>query len=201
MPLENDVQEFMIAVAPLKDQVWVSRETHVACRKFLVACQVIKPGQDADRHQYSVAVMELLRSQQLPQAPPPPGPTPEELQAQADRKNRGVMFKDSEWTEPARAVNDSVFSDPREKHNRMVDAEMQRREERSRGHAFVSKLDGLGEAIPGLKDEHEQVLVGGREARYATSQLQQKNREHNAKIRTEWAAKKAAAQQSKQRGL
>src|SRR5580658_404534 len=115
MPLETDIQEFLQAASPLKDKVWISRESHVAARKFLVACQIIKPGADADRHQYGVALLELLRTKQLPVAPPPPGPTPEELQAEADRKNRGVMFKDSEWTEPARAVSDSVFSDPREK--------------------------------------------------------------------------------------
>lgn len=201
MPLENDSQEFLVAVAPLKNQVWVSRETHVACRKFLVACQVIKPGQDGDRHQYGIALLELLRTKQLPVAPPPPGPTPEELQAEADRKNMGVMYRDDDADPPSRAVDDSIFSDPRLRHNAQVEAEMQRREERSRGHAFVSKLDGLPEPIPGLRDEHDQVFVGGRVAHYATSQLRQKNREHNARVRKDWALKKAAEQNSKPRGL
>jgi hypothetical protein len=203
MPLEKDLDEFLIAVAPLKTQVYVSRETHVACRKFLVACEIIKPGADADRHQYGVALLELLRSKQLPVAPPPPDPTPEELQAQADRKNMGVMYRDDEADAPARALDDSVFRDPRLKHNAMVDAEMQRRNDvATRGHAFANKLDGLGEAIPGLRDERAEVRTdSGHVAHYATQQLREKNRVHNAQIRKDWQAKKAAAEQSKQRGL
>jgi hypothetical protein len=202
MPLENDSQEFLIAVAPLKNQVWVSRETHVACRKFLVACQVIKPGQDGDRHQYGIALLELLRTKQLPVAPPPPGPTPEEVAAEQARRNKGVMFKDDDLDPPARAVDDSIFSDPRTSHNARVDAEMQRREERSRGHAFVSKLEGLGEAIPGLKDENAEVrTASGYVAQYATQQLRAANRTHNAQVRKDFAARKAAALQSKNRGL
>jgi len=200
MSLETDVQEFLQAATPLKDKVWISRDTHVACRKFLVACQIIAPGADGDRHQYGVALLELLRTKQLPTAPPPAGPTPEELAAEQARRSKGVMFRDEEWSEPG-PKDESVFQDPRLRHNAHVDAEMQRREERSRAHAFASKLDGLGEAIPGLRDEYDEVLVGGKVARYATSELQKANREHNAKIRTEWTAKKAAAEKSKQRGL
>jgi hypothetical protein len=203
MPIETDVQEFLQAARPLETQVWISRPTHVACRQFLVACKIIAPGSDADRHQYGVALLELLRTNQLPVAPPPPGPTPEELQAQADRRNCGVMFKDDDESAPVRKVDDSVFSDPRLLHNTKVDAEMQRRNDLAvRGHAFANKLDGLGEAIPGLRDERAEVRTdSGHVAQYATQQLREKNRAHNAQVRKDWQAKKATAERSKQRGL
>jgi hypothetical protein len=203
MPIETDVQEFLQAARPLETQVWISRPTHVACRQFLVACKIIAPGSDADRHQYGVALLELLRTKQLPVAPPPPGPTAEELQAEADRRNCGVMFKDDDEPAPVRKVDDSVFSDPRLERNKRVEAEMQRREAVAKGgHAFVSKLDGLGEAVPGLKDENEEVRTPqGRIVSYATQQLRAANRTHNQTVRAEYAAKKAAAEAAKPRGL
>lgn len=203
MPLQEDVNEFLIAVAPLKGQVWVSRETQVACRKFLVGCSVIKPGQDGDRHQYAIALHELLRTKQLPVAPPPPGPTAEELQAEADRRNRGVMFTDDDPT-PVRKVDDSIYADPRLEHNKRVEAEMKRREEVARGgHALASKLDGLRDVIPGLRDEQAEVRTPqGHLVSYATQQLREKNRAYNKTVRAEYAAKKAAAAEAaKTRGL
>lgn len=200
--LELDVQEFLQAATPLKNEVWISRDSHVACRKFLVACKVIAPGANADRHQYGIALFELLRTRQLPIAPPPPAKTPEELQAEADRKNMGVIYRNDEADAPTRAVDDAIFRDPRLKHNAMVDAEMQRREERSRGQAFVSKLDGLPEAIPGLRDENAEVrTASGYVAQYATQQLRAANRQHNAQVRKDWASKKAQIEAAKPRGL
>jgi hypothetical protein len=203
MPLQEDVNEFLIAAAPLKGQVWLSRETQVACRKLLVSWSVIKPGQDADRHQYAIALHELLRTKQLPVAPPPPGPTAEELQAEADRRNRGVMFKGDDEPAPVRKVDDSIYADPRLEHNKRVEAEMKRREEVARGgHALVSKLDGLRDVIPGLRDEQAEVRTPqGHIVSYATQQLREKNRTYNQSVRAEYAAKKAAAEAAKTRGL
>jgi hypothetical protein len=203
--LEQDVSFFKQAASGYPN-IWVSRETHVACRAYLVANDFIEPGATADATVYGLAIAAMIANGTLPQRVK----TAEELAAEAaaaklaeDKRNMGVVRYEDK---PVRKLTDEVLNAPdrREQHNAAVDRQLNRI---SPEQDFREALDArmqVGAAIPGLKDEREQVYAAnGMINHYRTGLVQQQNREHNTRLREAFARRQAedAAEANSKRGL
>lgn len=203
--LQADIANFTAAAAPYGSSVWVSRETFVFVREWLVANDWIQPGTNPDVSIYTAALGELVRQGTLPK----PVKTAEELQLEEDRKNMGVIYRKDEVDKPSRKLDVYASRDKLAEHNAAADAALEARRNpaatrREQMDNLIARMD-TGEAIPGLVDESEAgcgVYVGGRLARYATSQAVEKAKAHNARVRSEYAQRQAAAEAAKTpRGL
>jgi|HubBroStandDraft_4_1064222.scaffolds.fasta_scaffold12950_2 hypothetical protein len=103
-------------------------------------------------------------------------------------KNVGVMFSDKEDAATS-AAPDSQFEDPRLAHNRRVDEHLSLIERRAmQGAGKLETQRNPDAGIVGLKSETEQVIRGGRISYGETERLQKANREHNIRVRQEYAA-------------
>jgi hypothetical protein len=196
-PLEQDVNVFKQAASGFGDRVWLSRDTHVACRAYLVGEGFIDPGATVnDVAIYNVAIAALLEQGKLP-VKPAPVKTAEEIQLEEDRKNFGVVRYEEQKSRNMTA--EYVQRDPIKEHNDRAEAALQARRNpqatrREQMDNLLARTDTSAQ-IPGLKDEHEQVYVGdtGRISHYRTQIVQQQNKEHNARVRAEHAQRQAAA--------
>jgi hypothetical protein len=201
--LEIDVANFTAAARPYGDKVWISRQTQVFVREWMVENEWIQPGQTPDTSVYAAAFNFLIAAGTLPQKQK----TAEEIVAEAEaeklqeaKRKMGVMFSDYEdeiQERPTRKIADELINTDRRKvHNDSVDRKMQHVSDAQERHAAIDSRMQLGEAIPGLVDESwsaNEVYVGGRVARYATSQAVEKAKANNVRVRAEYAAKQSQA--------
>jgi hypothetical protein len=190
--LEADVAGFVQAAKPHGDKVWVSRATQIFVREFMVRNDWIAPQQSVvDSYLYAAALDYLIPTGTLPVKVK----TAEEIAAEqraaeqlAARKKMGVVNYEEK---PVRklAVEQLAVNRAAE-HNAQVDERMNSLNRAQNQREAMGARINMGEAIPGLKDEREQVYTSnGLVNHYRTGVKQQENREHNQRVRAAYAAR------------
>jgi hypothetical protein len=195
--LEIDVANFTAAARPYGDKVWISRQTQVFVREWMVENEWIQPGQTPDTSVYAAAFNFLIAAGTLPQKQKTAEEIAAEEKAAADleaRRRMGVMFPKDEQAAPARKLTDELINTDRfQQHNAAVDKKLNRVSDNQELHEAMDARMQVGAAIPGLKDEREQVYAAnGMINHYRTGLVQEQNREHNQRLRAAYASRRAA---------
>jgi len=205
--LDVDMEIFTQAAQPYGEQVFPSLENRNIARRFMVANSWIEPGKTPDVSVYTAALGELLRQGTQLSRQKTAEEIATEAQAAADleaRKKFGVMFsREDDEVRPSRKLADEIFNvdnDPMKKHNDYVDRRLNRaRPEEEYRDALEARMKVPAADCPGLKDENETVYAGmnSRISHYQTQIVRQKNREHNQRVRAEYAQRQAAEAEAK----
>lgn len=181
--IEKDQENYINAAIDVRiPQGQVTTANYEKVREYIISKYTnIPPGTAVISQEiYTLAWIALKKTEGgLDAAPPAERQYP---------KGFGVMFADSEEAK-ANAAPDSTFEDPRDAHNRRVDEAQALRERRAMlATGQVESPRHADAGIPGLKSESEQVIRGGRISYGETERLQKANREHNIRVRQEYAA-------------